>query len=377
MATSKGVTSAAASAARGRAAQGDKGKWVIEGVPPMDVGLSALAALASALQAMGHEVPLSTLLVAGGEAFRLVVQTGRSIDSPRAARHATAGVAVEASTFAPDNLLETTCRELGIRAQVISLEAKPSATRVKALWQAIERTVRAGTPVPACGCKGTFEHEWCVMTGFDPQGKRVLFRDVTHRLELYAQGPLGQAWEGWMPGPGPARVWMPHVLIQGVPRKPPNEAKLAERVIARAVAAARAGTVPPCWITGLAAYDVWMLHLGQERRHQEAINHLREPSLANSWLLLNTFAGRRAAGQFLAAVARHFAGKKNAAVHKAAKLYSAAAGALQTAGALFPNWGHGYEEPDRRARQIELLGMAAQAERDATDALADAFGLNP
>ncbi|NLX58257.1 MAG: hypothetical protein GXY74_04115 [Phycisphaerae bacterium] len=363
------------SSAAPRAAKGTrtaKDKWVIEGVPPLDAGLSALAALASALEAAGRPVPLATLLVAGGEAFRLFVQTGRSV-APSSSKIPAAGVAVEATTFAPENLLETTCRELGIQADVIALDAKPGETRSKALWQAIDRSVRAGMPVPACGCKGTFEHEWCLVTGFDPEHRRALFRDVTHRLELYAQGPVGEPWQGWMPGPA-GRLWMPHVLIRSMPKKPVHEARLAERVVARAVASARVGTVPPCWIGGLAAYDVWMLHLGHERRHQEAANHLREPALANSWLLLNTFAGRRAAGQFLASAARHFAGRKNAAVHKAAKLYSAAAGALQTAGALFPNWGHGYEEPDRRARQIELLAIAAQAERDATDALDDAFG---
>ncbi|MBN2582932.1 MAG: hypothetical protein JXL80_07685 [Planctomycetes bacterium] len=351
-----------------------KDKWVIEGVPPLDTGLSALAALASALETMGHNISLQTLMVASGEAFRLFVQTGRAVSSARSGQPL-AGVVVEASTFATENLLETACNELGIRAEVVALDAKPGAARIKALWQTIEKTVRAGVPVPACGCRGTFEHEWCLVTGFEPERKRVFFRDVTHRLELYAQGPVGQPWEGWMPGPDKGRTWMPHLIIKSAPKKRLNEAKLAETVIAKAVESAWQGIVEPDWVGGLAAYDVWMLQLGQDRWHQEAMNHLREPALANSWLLLNAFAGRRAAGNFLASVARHFAGKKNSAVHKAAKLYSAAAGALQTAGAMFPNWGHGYEEPDRRMREVELLGIAAKAERDATDALAEAFGL--
>ena len=62
-------------------------------------------------------------------------------------------------------------------------------------------------------------------------------------------------------------------------------------------------------------------------------------------------------------------------MHKAARFYAASAGALQTAGALFPNWGQGYEEADRRQRAAELLVLAESAEREAVEALEDAFDL--
>ena len=364
-------TTAARTKKQPAAKRTSQNKFVIEGVPPLEVGLSALAALASALETMGADISYETLLVASGEAFRLYVQTGR----PRSSGHAgrpLAGVAVEANTFATENLVDRACQALGIQAEVVALKAKPSATRLKAIWKAIEKQVRSGVPVPACGCPGSFQHEWCLITGLDPQRHRVFFRDMTHRFELYGQGPAGDPWKGWMPGPD-GEVWVPHVLIKAVRKGRTTEKRLAEAVIAGAVEAAAEGLVEPDWVSGPAAYDVWRLHLGQDRWHSEAANHLREPALANSWLLLNAFAGRRAAGNFLARVARHFAGRKNAAVHKAAKLYSAAAGALQTAGALFPNWGQGYEEADRRAHEIELLGIAAKAERDAVAALAEAF----
>jgi len=349
------------------------GKVVIEGVPPLEVGCSAIAALHSALQVLGAEIPHDVLSVAGGEAFRLYVQLDR-MGRGDGHRQPLAGVSVASTSFATHDILAATCDALGIRAKVVWFDRKPGAARARSVWQAIERSVRAGRPVPACGVPGSFEHEWCLVTGVDEAGKRAFFRDATHRFDLYAQGPRGSVWQGWMPGPQ-GTCWMPHVLVEGLGKRRPSEKRLAGAAVAGAVSAAREGVVAPHWAGGLAAYHVWILQLGQDHWHAESARHLREPALANSWLLSNAFAGRRAAGQFFERVARHYAGRKNAAVHKAARLYAASAGALQTAGALFPNWGQGYEEPDRRQRAAELLGIAESAERQAVEALEDAFDL--
>jgi len=364
----KGKSSAGASAA------GKSGKVVIEGVPPLEVGCSAIAALHSALQVLGAGIPYEVLSVAGGEAFRLYVQLDRMGRADGRHRQPLAGVSIASTSFATYDVLTATCGAVGVRAKVVWLDRKPGVARARSLWKAIERNVRAGRPVPACGVPGSFEHEWCLITGTDEAGKRVFLRDTTHRFDLYGQGPRGSVWQGWMPGPQ-GTCWMPHVLVEGVGRRRASETRLADAAVTSAVSAAREGFVEPCWAAGLAAYRVWILQLGQEHWHAESARHLREPALANSWLLSNAFAGRRAAGQFFENVARHYAGRKNAAVHKAAKFYAASAGALQTAGALFPNWGQGYEEPERRQRAAELLGIAESAERQAVEALEDAFGL--
>ena len=207
-------TTAARTKKKPAAKRTSQGKFVIEGVPPLEVGLSALSALASALETMGADISYEMLLVASGEAFRLYVQTGRPQSSGRAGR-SLAGVAVEANTFATENLVERACQALGVQAEAVALEAKPSATRLKAIWKVIEKQVRWGVPVPACGCRGSFQHEWCLITGLDPERRRVFFRDMTHRFELYGHGPAGNAWKGWMPGPD-GEVWVPHVLIKAV-----------------------------------------------------------------------------------------------------------------------------------------------------------------
>jgi hypothetical protein len=352
---------------------GRQKKFVIEGVLPLETGLSAVGALYSALQTLGSPIAYDTLSVASGETFRLFVQLpramaagGRSPDVP------SAGVAIAAATFATENLLQTACDALGLQARIVCLDTAPSPTRHSEIWRDIERTIRAGRPVPACGLPGSFQHEWCLITGIDEERNRVFFRDVTHRFELYGNGPRGSTWQGWLPG-GPQPCWMPHVIIESVPKRPPDEERLANKAVERAIAAARQGFVAPHWAAGLAAYDAWILQLGQARWHAATAERLGEPAMANSWLLTNTFAGRRAAGQFLECTSRFFAGKKNAAVHRAARLYSAAAGALQTAGALFPNWGTGYDDAERRVKAAELLAIAQSAEREATDVLADAF----
>lgn len=349
-------------------------KVVIEGVPPLEVGSSAVAALYSALRTIGSDISYDEISVAGGDAFRLYVQTGRMSHGGRKKEEPKAGVRIASTYFATHDILRAACDALGIKAETVCLDRKPGATRVKALWRDIEKSILAGRPVPACGVPGSFEHEWCLITGVDGPGGRAFFRDATHRFELYAQGRRGSVWQGWMPGPQEV-CWMPHVLVDGVSRRRPPLEKLADQAVGRAVAAAREGFVRPDWAGGLVAYRVWILQLGQDQWHAEASHHLREPALANSWLLVNTFAGRRAAGQFFDRVARLFAGKKNTALHKAGKLYTAAAGALQTAGALFPNWGQGYEEAERRHRAVELLAIAESAEREAVEAFEDAFGL--
>ena len=355
------------------ASRAKEAKVVIEGVPPLEVGASAVAALYSALETLGAGIPYETLSVAGGDAFRLAVQTDRMCHAGKR-RSPAAGVCIASTYFTTHDVLAATCSALGIRASIVCLDRKPGATRVKTLWRDIEKSIRAGRPVPACGVPGSFEHEWCLITGVDVAGKRVFFRDATHRFELYAQGRRGSVWQGWMLGPQEV-CWMPHVLITGLSKRKVIAKRLADVAVGRAVSAAREGFVRPNWASGLAAYHVWILQLGQDAWHAEAQRHLREPALANSWLLSNAFAGRRAAGQFFEGAARRYAGKKNAAVHKAAKLYSAAAGALQTAGALFPNWGQGYEEADRRHRAAELLTIAESAERDAVEGLEQAFDL--
>jgi hypothetical protein len=347
-------------------------KFVIEGVPPLETGLSAVAALYSALQAMACEIPYDTLSVASGEAFRLYVQVDRArANNPRA--EPLAGLSIPANYFATHNILETACEALGLKARLVCLDERPSTAQLKTLWRDIEKSVRAGRPVPACGPQGSFQHEWCLVTGVDEPRDRVFFRDTVHRFELYANGPRDTAWQGWMPGRS-GECWMPHLIIEALPKRQVAEERLAEQAIARAIAAAREGFARPNWAAGLAAYAVWILQLGQTDWHRDSFERLREPALANSWLLMNTFAGRRAAGQFFERTSRYFAGKKNAAMHRAARFYSAAAGALQTAGALFPNWGQQYEEPDRRAKAAELLAMAASAEGDAAAALEEAFG---
>jgi hypothetical protein len=366
--------SAGARSAAPKVAAGRGKKVVIEGVPPMEAGCSALAALHSALQALDSNVPYEILSVAGGEAFRLYVQLDRMRHAGSHGERSLAGVRIASTWFATHNVLEETCRVLGIRGRVVHLAKKPAATRLKTLWRDIEQSLRAGRPVPACGVPGSFEHEWCLITGVDPPANRVFLRDATHRAEFYAQGPRGAAWQGWMPGVE-ERPWMPHLLITAVPKRLPSEQKLAELVIRRAVAAGRETFVAPSWASGLAAYQVWILQLGQDVWHAEAGHHLREPALANAWLLSNSFAGRRAAGRFFEEVARLYAGKKNRAVHRAAKLYTASAGALHSAMGLFPNWGHGYEEPELRQRQIGLLTIAEAAEREAVTRLASAFDL--
>lgn len=374
-----GGKSAGTASATPKAAAGRGKKVVIEGVPPLEAGCSALAALHSALRALGSDVPYEVLWVAGGEAFRLYVQLDRM-------RHAgsqhvgsqderpLAGVRIASTWFATYDVLEETCRTLGIRGRIVRLEKRPAATRLKALWRDIEQSLRAGRPVPACGVPGSFEHEWCLITGVDPSAHRVFLRDATHRSEFYAQGPRGTVWQGWIPGVE-ERPWMPHLLITALPKRLPSQQKLADLAIRRAVTAGREAFVAPSWASGLAAYQVWILQLGQDVWHAEAGHHLREPALANAWLLSNAFAGRRAAGRFFEGVARHYAGKKNGAVHRAAKLYTASAGALHSAMGLFPNWGHGYEESELRQRQIELLTIAEAAEREAVTLLASAFDL--
>lgn len=362
----------ASAKARRSAATGDK--VVIEGVLPLEQGCSAIAALRSALLALGTDISCDVLSVAGGEAFRLFVQLDRMRHSADKGDRLLAGVRIASTWFATYNVLEQTCHALGIRARVVRLDKKPGAARVEALWRDIEKSVRDGRPVPACGAPGSFEHEWCLITGIDPAGDRVFFRDTTHRGDLYAQGPRRSVWQGWMPGPEDA-PWMPHVLIEAVPKKQPAPQKLADLAVRQAVEAARMTFAAPSWAAGLAAYHVWILQLGQDQWHAESINHLREPALANSWLLSNTFAGRRAAGQFFESAARLYAGKKNAAVHRAAKLYTASAGALHSAMALFPNWGQGYEESERRHRAAGLLTLAEAAEREAVEHLEEAFGL--
>jgi hypothetical protein len=368
------TTAAKRKAPATRKATGGAGKVVIEGVPPLEIGSSAIAALHSALVALGADIPYDLLSVAGGDAFRLYVQTDRMSHSGGKDERPLAGVCIASTWFATDDVLSETCRTLGIKAKVVALDRKPGVARAKSLWRDIEKSIRAGRPVPACGAPGSFEHEWCLITGVDPAGDRVFFRDTTHRFETYAQGPRNSLWQGWLPGPL-AMPWMPHVLISAVPKRLPAEQKLADLVVGRAVAAARCGHVPPNWAAGLAAYQVWVLQLGQDVWHAEATHHLREPALANAWLLSNTFAGRRAAGQFFEGVARLYAGKKNAAVHRAAKLYTASAGALHSAMGLFPNWGQGYEEPERRHKAVELLSIAEAAEREAVEHLEEAFGL--
>lgn len=355
-------------------AKGDK--VVIEGVSPLEQGCSAIAALRSALLTLGADIPCDLLSVAGGEAFRLFVQLDRMRHSAGQDDRPLAGVRIASTWFATYDVLEETCRTLGIRARVIRLARKPGAARAEALWRDIDKSVRDGRPVPACGPPGSFEHEWCLVTGIDPAGQRVFFRDTTHRGELYAQGPRHSVWQGWLPGPD-GMPWMPHVLVEAAPKKLPNPQKLADLAVRRAVQAARMTFVAPSWAAGLVAYQVWILQLGQDQWHLESINHLREPALANSWLLSNTFAGRRAAGQFFQGAARLYAGKKNAAVHRAAKLYTASAGALHAAMALFPNWGQGYEEAELRHRAAGLLTIAEAAEREAVEHLEEAFDLRP
>lgn len=372
--TGKAAGGKKSSAAASKRSASKKSKAVIEGVPPLEVGCSAVAALHSALQTIGADIPFDVLSVAGGDAFRLAVQVDRMTSGSGKQRKSLAGICIASTHFATFDVLKETCQVLGIPAEVVYLERKPGATRVKALWRDIERTVRDGRPVPACGVPGSFEHEWCLVTGVDEGNGRVFFRDATHRFDLYAQGPRGSTWQGWMPGPQGV-CWMPHLLLSPMRKRPVSMLRLAEVAIRRAVDAARQGFVPPNWLSGLPAYHAWILQLGHDRWHAESSRHLREPALANSWLLTNTFAGRRAAGQFFEGVAKLFAGKKNAAVHKAAKLYSASAGALQSAGAQFPNWGQGYEEAEHRQRAADLLTIAESAEREAVEALEDAFGL--
>jgi hypothetical protein len=370
----KAAARGGAAAAKSQPAPAKGGKAVIEGVAPLEQGCSAIAALRSALLALGCDLSYDILSVAGGEAFRLFVQLDRMRHTASKDARPLAGVRIASTWFATYNILEETCATLGIRARVVRLEKKPASTRAEAVWRDIERRIREGCPVPTCGAPGSFEHEWCVITGVDPAGDRVLFRDTTHRGELYAQGPRHSVWQGWLPGPEDM-PWMPHVLIEAAPKKLPSAEKLADLAVRRAVMAANMSFVAPSWAAGLAAYHAWILQLGQDQWHLESINHLREPALANSWLLSNTFAGRRAAGQFFAEAARFYAGKKNAAVHRASKLYTASAGALHSAMALFPNWGQGYEEAERRHRAMELLTIAEAAEREAVEHLEEAFDL--
>jgi len=371
---SDSAAKSSAAATKAAPAPTKTGKAVIEGVAPLEQGCSAIAALRSALLALGCDLSCDVLSVAGGEAFRLFVQLDRMRHTASKDARPLAGVRIASTWFATYNILEETCATLGIRARVVRLEKKPGATRVEAVWRDIERSIRDGRPVPTCGAPGSFEHEWCLITGIDPAGDRVLFRDTTHRGELYAEGPRHSVWQGWLPGPE-EMPWMPHVLIEAAPKKPPSMEKLADLAVRRAVMAVRLSFVAPTWAAGLAAYHAWILQLGQDQWHLESINHLREPALANSWLLSNTFAGRRAAGQFFAEAARFYAGKKNAAVHRASKLYTASAGALHSAMALFPNWGQGYEEAERRHRAVELLTIAEAAEREAVEHLEEAFEL--
>lgn len=337
------------------AATTQSNRVVIEGVEELagwgKEDCTFMGSLAVTLRAMGEKVSYDELMGMSGAAFRLQVASpewnasscdaGRGFSCIDAALGAMGYTSRGYDTFDEDVQKKTAAR------------------------QAICRSIDQRRPVPVISM--TFGMDWGVVTGYEGDGKTLLYRTYCRQGKDYVAGQI--------------EPYVAFVLEKKAERPTRRQAmeeslRLAVRLAGMREFVESNGEKKLC---GFTAYEAWIAQLLDDAKYErldaKAIGKMVHP---NAWCYQTLMDARSAAGRYLRVAAGEFDGPVADHVQKAAELYQQIADALREGSQSAPFPSQLGERPwtkeHRHAEAQTLKGVLAM-EREAFGELEKAVSL--
>jgi len=283
------------------------------------------------LDAMGRPLDYNQLMGLGGAAFRVQM-------------HRAEWDAAAADPFVGYDVVAPIMQAIGVEYQIHAVD-NPRSSEADVLRRDVTRSIEAGVPVLANNIIPPTD--WGIITGYNDGGSVWLCRAYADDARNVDR---------------PVRDWPAGVVVVSPPAAIANLRPAYLESIHRAISLYETGSADE-YVLGRAALEAWA----------EKLNNVtdRQYMHANAWLYVSLVDARRAAAEYLKALAALMPDQRGH-LQAAADLYAREAALLADAQAHVPfprQYQMGFPPATIRARQATALRQASELERQAVEAL--------